>query len=299
MRCISVFLLSTAFGHNRGLTVSTGSMFGYISAHPDERSSILVNFEYQDDIPPCISILISRTGIASLPPYEDLWDTCIPLRSTFFKYDGEVTDGIEGVEILSSFGQGPAPFAETGGVDLRRMSIRVDMDAPYTRLALAFFLPNGDPMYDVEVHVTEFRRQPMTVIVCILVTVIAIGALSLDNRILKLLSLVLPSERRLWIQEEYPTHTFQDINRNVEAVRIVSTHPKTVSEVVEMIPSLDTAGVLHCALCMRQFKGTDRVRFGGTCDYHLFHSTCVYRWIWSNGKRCPSCPPGKYPLRRM
>eukprot|EP00914_Ancora_sagittata_P001969 GHVO01004508.1.p1 GENE.GHVO01004508.1~~GHVO01004508.1.p1 ORF type:complete len:243 (+),score=54.30 GHVO01004508.1:236-964(+) len=193
----------------------------------------------------------------------------------------------------------PAPFAETGGVDLRRMSIRVDMDAPYTRLALAFFLPNGDPMYDVEVHVTEFRRQPMTVIVCILVTVIAIGALSLDNRILKLLSLVLPSERRLWIQEEYPTHTFQDINRNVEAVRIVSTHPKTVSEVVEMIPSLDTAGVLHCALCMRQFKGTDRVRFGGTCDYHLFHSTCVYRWIWSNGKRCPSCPPGKYPLRRM
>ncbi|KAL2517161.1 brassinosteroid-responsive RING-H2 [Abeliophyllum distichum] len=74
------------------------------------------------------------------------------------------------------------------------------------------------------------------------------------------------------------------------------TEPRSVSAVLirELLPVVKFSDLLeldppeNCAVCLYEFNGDDEIRRLTNCR-HIFHRSCLDRWMDHDQKTCPLC----------
>ncbi|GAU43713.1 hypothetical protein TSUD_179960 [Trifolium subterraneum] len=60
----------------------------------------------------------------------------------------------------------------------------------------------------------------------------------------------------------------------------------------------DSPPAVECSLCLNDFAGEEEIRCMANCR-HIFHRTCVDRWIDHDQKTCPLCRTQFVPYHKM
>ncbi|PNX64905.1 E3 ubiquitin-protein ligase rha1b-like protein [Trifolium pratense] len=60
----------------------------------------------------------------------------------------------------------------------------------------------------------------------------------------------------------------------------------------------DSPPAAECAVCLNEFVGEEEIRCMANCR-HIFHRTCVDRWIDHDQKTCPLCRTHFVPYHKM
>ena len=60
----------------------------------------------------------------------------------------------------------------------------------------------------------------------------------------------------------------------------------------------DSSPAVGCAVCLNEFAGEEEIRCMANCR-HMFHRTCVDRWIDHDQKTCPLCRTHFVPYHKM
>eukprot|EP01069_Polyplicarium_translucidae_P003887 Polyplicarium_translucidae@DN2436_c1_g1_i1.p1 len=242
------------------------------SQYPNEATRTYFSFSLQGD-PPCLIVLNTPANVSLFPPIDDYRETCVEFRVN--RWIAVKKPGTHRRRLSSGIQRA---IRDDQALYMQVVS---NSEPDYGRLVLAVFQKNpGNSMDEIEVHVRHMRLADLRIFVCIASVVLALFVIALDGRICRGLWSRTTKEKE-WIFSAYPVEKFGDIAREIGG--IVNGADETA--VARFTPSTSLEA-LACAVCQEKFGCHDRVCCVAECR-HVYHATCLFRWIWANGKRCP------------
>ncbi|KAI3847007.1 hypothetical protein MKW92_019949 [Papaver armeniacum] len=72
-------------------------------------------------------------------------------------------------------------------------------------------------------------------------------------------------------------------------------HAQTESDEMILTRKLNACDQDSCAICLCEYEGRDEIRELMNCR-HIFHESCLDRWMFSNQTTCPLCRTCLVPI---
>ncbi|KAI3957254.1 hypothetical protein MKW98_002810 [Papaver atlanticum] len=92
--------------------------------------------------------------------------------------------------------------------------------------------------------------------------------------------------------------TESDLSVEVSTNLIRRTLPSTKFEELILIKKVDASDQDSCAICLFEYEGGDDIRKLMNCR-HIFHESCLDRWMFDNQTTCPLCRTCLVPIQMV
>ncbi|KAI3944697.1 hypothetical protein MKW98_021155 [Papaver atlanticum] len=97
------------------------------------------------------------------------------------------------------------------------------------------------------------------------------------------------------------SHTYPQVKsyHSVEALAnlmIKSTLPVVKFEDLILTSKINSRDQDCCAICLSEYEGQDEINFLPNCC-HIFHGSCLDRWMINNHTTCPLCRTSSIPIQ--